>query len=76
MKELVTEQKNEIGEKNEKAMNSNAEFTPSDQDEEKSKELEKAVMEQENELGAKNEVAAIPKARACLQIWKRISQKG
>ena len=35
-------------------------MTPSEQDEEKSKEIKKAVMEQETELGAKNEVAANP----------------
>ncbi len=57
MKELATEQENEIGEKDEEAGKPKAGLTPSVQDEQQSKELKEAVMEQENELGAKNKVA-------------------
>ncbi len=52
MKELTTEQKNEIGENNDEAGRQKTGFTPSDQDEEKLKELKESVAEQKNELGA------------------------
>ncbi len=48
MKELATEQKNEMEEKNEDAGKPKDRFSPSVQDDEKSKELKKAVTEQDN----------------------------
>ncbi len=53
MKEWATEQENEIGEKHEEAGKPKTGFTPSEQDDQQSKELKKAVTEQENKLGAK-----------------------